>query len=311
MFGASYQRGVNVNAANCNALFMAMERSNERAVNMLIEAGANGDMTEQSGGRTALMLAIERNNTEWVNLLIQSDADVNNVDFDGDTALIYAAELGHSSCLNLIIQAGARVNKPNNNKETALMFALTGGHSQCLAALIQAGANVNTPMRTHKTALSYALEVKHEECLRVMIEAGADEHGSLLLHNLISKKRPSSLDEHEDNLKIKTLLRAGAVVNSTVDNLLTPCLDSNRKPRRKKELALLLFAAGEKFTKTLYYGAEYLRPPKRKALNHLCRKAIRKHLLEINNVNLFYKVPRLGLPPALSKYLLYEQSVNE
>ena len=47
-------------------------------------------------------------------------------------------------------------------------------------------------------------------------------------------------------MKIKALLRAGVWVNNNRENLLTLCLDSDRKLHRKKELALLLFAAGEK-----------------------------------------------------------------
>ena len=258
------------------------------------------------------MLATERNNIGWVNLFIQAGADVNKQDEDGNTALIFAAELGHSSCLSLVIQAGARVNKPNINKETALMFALTCGHSHCLAALIEAGANVNVPIQTHKTALSYALMGKHDDCIRVMIEAGADGHGSFLLKNFITNEKPGSLVEHENNWKIKALLRAGAKINNTIDNLLTACLDSRRKPEKKKQLALLLFAAGEKLTKLRFQAPIYLRSLHFSGnLKYLCRKIIRKHLLERSNVNLFYNVPKLGLPPPLSRYLLYEQSVDE
>ena len=100
-------------------------------------------------------------------------------------------------------------------------------------------------------------------------------------------------------------------MNNTKYNLLNSCLNSNKKPHRKKELALLLFAAGEKLRRKLCNTPDYRMPPERKTLNHLCREAIRKCLLKRNRVNLFYKVPRLGLPPALSKYLLYEQSVSK
>ena len=236
---------------------------------------------------------------------------MNKQDNDGNTALILAAELGHSSCLNLVIQAGVNGNKCNHNKETALMFALTGGHSDCLAAFIKAGANVNMPIMTHETALSYALMIRNEDCIRLMIEAGADGHGSLLLNNLITKGKPGSLLEHENYWKIKALLRAGAKINNTRVNLLSLCLDSDRKRHKKKQIALSLFAAGEELRKRGHETPDYLRPPNRKTLKHRCRESIRRHLLKLNNVNLLYRVPRLGLPPTLSSYLLYEQSVTE
>ena len=112
---------------------------------------------------------------------------------------------------------------------------------------------------------------------------------------------------------VKSLLRAGAEVDTSEGNLLTSCLKSRRRYQRKKELAKLLFAAGEKLNKNENSVPDYLEPPNEGIiyLKHLCRETIRQHLLELGNTNLFYKVAKLGLPPALSKYLLYEQSVTE
>ena len=261
-------------------------------------------------GFSVLMLAVEKGNDSTVNLLIQAGADVNKKDKNGDTALIYAVQLGNICCLNLLIQAGANVNKCNNIHETALMFALVKGHIQCVAPLITAGANVNQKTQDG-TALWYALCGRNDDCVRLMIEAGADRHGSLLMYNIITKTNPGTLLEHGIDSNIKMLSRVGALVNNTADDLLTLCLLSQRKPPRKRELALLLFAAGEKFRKDSYHYVEYLRLPKQKTLKYLCSETIRTHLLERSNVNLFYKMARLGLPPALSKFLLYEQSVSE
>ena len=129
---------------------------------------------------------------------------------------------------------------------------------------------------------------------------------------IILLKTRNLLLEHENYLKVKALLRAGVHINSTSDNLLPLCLDSGRKHHKKKQLALLLFAAGEKLrVRSCYETPDYLRFPIQKTLKQLSRESIRRHLLKLNNVNLFYRVAKLGLPPALSKYLLYEQSVTE
>ena len=45
-------------------------------------------------------------------------------------------------------------------------------------------------------------------------------------------------------------------------------------------------------------------------LANICRETIRKHLLQMSDVNLFVRVPRLGLPTALVDYMLYNTSVN-
>ena len=48
------------------------------------------------------------------------------------------------------------------------------------------------------------------------------------------------------------------------------------------------------------------------SLKHLCRKAIRKHLLVIDpHQHLFYIVPRLGLPDCLSRYLVYDIEIDD
>ena len=110
--------------------------------------------------------------------------------------------------------------------------------------------------------------------------------------------------ECETTLKIKSLLRAGAMVN-TVDNLVSLCSKSQRRRQRKKELAHLLIAAGETYS-TMDFNAAF--PG---CLIDLCRNAIRNHLLHLNHVNLFYRVPKLGLPASMTKYVLCGESVTE
>ena len=46
-------------------------------------------------------------------------------------------------------------------------------------------------------------------------------------------------------------------------------------------------------------------------LKHRCREVIRSHLLEvIPHLNLFVRVPALGLPPSLSSYLLHHVTLQ-
>ena len=42
-----------------------------------------------------------------------------------------------------------------------------------------------------------------------------------------------------------------------------------------------------------------------------CRDGIRKHLLQMSNMNLFARVPKLGLPKPLQNYLLYNMKLDE
>ena len=45
-------------------------------------------------------------------------------------------------------------------------------------------------------------------------------------------------------------------------------------------------------------------------LKHMCRESIRRNLMRIDRKqNLFLRIPKLGLPPSLSQYLLYHMSL--
>ena len=47
-------------------------------------------------------------------------------------------------------------------------------------------------------------------------------------------------------------------------------------------------------------------------LKHLCRLAVRNHLLNLDpHTHLFYRVPKLQLPSAMTQYLLFELSIDE
>ena len=47
-------------------------------------------------------------------------------------------------------------------------------------------------------------------------------------------------------------------------------------------------------------------------LKHLCREAIRNHLLKVEpHTHLFGRIPQLGLPSLVNEYLLYDISLND
>ena len=85
------------------------------------------------------------------------------------------------------------------------------------------------------------------------------------------------------------------------------------------DIGTLLWAAGETFdnctrayvwySSVRYHIKLFQREEEIKKdihLKNLCRKSIRKHLLQMSPVNLFFQVPRLGLPTLLQKFLLYD-----
>ena len=118
--------------------------------------------------------------------------------------------------------------------------------------------------------------------------------------------------------------------NKSNFNALTGHIDSQRNCVTKNvgmEMNMLLFAPGEIIENWWleYVGDDqyiigieihvpnYLLNTELKfCLKHLCREAIRKHLLHLDpHTHLFGRVPRLGLPSLLTEYLLYNQTLDD
>ena len=133
--------------------------------------------------------------------------------------------------------------------------------------------------------------------MKMLIGAGADNCGYALICKLIKE------DHNLKEKQIKKLLYAGACVNVEPENAPTLCL--KRNTGGQDELAQLMFAAGEELNKVGIKVPDYLKPPEQMNLMHLCRESIRKHLLQMSKMNLLVRVPELGLPSKLVKYIFY------
>ena len=107
---------------------------------------------------------------------------------------------------------------------------------------------------------------------------------------------------------IKTLFKSGAYVNKSILGF-NALMSYVTKPLPRKDVAMLLYAAGEEVESGAFSKVpEFLQFRELKMnLKHICREVIRKHLLEQDpHQHLFDRVPRLGLPPALNRYLLFK-----
>ena len=160
-----------------------------------------------------------------------------------------------------------------------------------LDVLIKAGADVNFRNidweRNEYSALEEVIEdystshlsAEKLQCIRLLLKAGARVNSRALLH-IWDWQLDLSPDHLAQRLLIPTLLRAAG------DTSYLRALNSH-DPDAKERQNLRL------------------------TLRHICRETIRNHLIELNSINLFVKVPRLGLPPALARFLLYHESLSE
>ena len=292
----------------------------EDCLEVLLKAGA--DVNSRSCyDHTPLMLAAHGGKLTFIDLLIKAGADVNTQasvnlrgeplpDDLGDTALILAVR-NHKNieCVQRLVDVGADVNKQGEYGNTALFRAIDNDEEfddGCTQLLIKAGIDTNIRNEESETALLWAI---HKGMyINEVIEAGADVNCGAW--TLLWDSASIAHDADALLTELLILLKAGITINTQPESVLGTYLDVY-KGQDKIDIVLLLAAAGEKIDETKVEIPKYLQP-KETRLKHLCREAIRKHLLEVDpHTHLFSRVPRLGLPSLITDYLLYNVSLND
>ena len=252
----------------------AMSCGNINIMEFLIASAAN------AWGQTPLILATIKGDENMVKSVLQTGADVNRINQQtGQTALMGAAS------------NGADVNMFDASGNTALIVAAQKGHLNITEALIEAGADVNLASTSGDTALIVAARNEHLNITKFLLDAGADV-------NKICARNETALLQFalKGNVQgVRLLLRSGAKLN----------IGRQITGTQQAYIRLLLDAGGQTMTSRLLKSSTY-------TLHHHCRLAIRRHLLKLDrHENLFVRIPRLGLPSILAKYLLFDAYVDE
>ena len=309
------------------SLIEAAKVGHERCVKKLIESGADVNCTDVNGN-TSSNESAAFNRVECLMLLLSAGADVNIRNKVGETPLLRATferctreNLHEEKCVKLLMDAGADVNIADDSGYSPIIISASRGHYKQVELLIQAGADVNA--RTQKRA---------------------DVYRSIWLPPGTTALLAAARFRYALNT-FKVLLRFGAHVNIRTDPEYSS-LETSAEVRlntlettfsgdyqnggfSSEEVVSLLHAAGETTDGTAFYEfsightafrrkiefPEYLlKRQSSHTLKDVCREAIRKHLLDINpHLNLFMRIPQLGLPSRLAQYLLFDEhlKINE
>jgi ankyrin repeat protein len=99
------------------ALYWTVIRNYSEIARMLIGAGADVDVQDESGW-TPLHWAAYYNRTEITQMLIDAKADLNIEDVDSRTALHYIAVHNRLEIARMLIDAGARIDIEDNEGKT-------------------------------------------------------------------------------------------------------------------------------------------------------------------------------------------------
>jgi hypothetical protein len=144
-----------------NALSEAISVSTPAMVKALIDAGADVNKRDESGG-SLVMAATSK--PDMLKLLIDAKADVNIGNEYKMAPLAVAAEQGQMESVKMLLAAGAKVNARNPYGGTALQVAVLRGYKDLVKLLIDSGADVK---RDRKDLLELA---KDKPEIRAMIE---------------------------------------------------------------------------------------------------------------------------------------------
>ena len=157
-------------------LFFASWRGKREVVELLLGAGAEVNKTDENG-ESPLLAASMRGNWEVVELLLDAGAEVDKMrDIDGITPLVAASIEGHREMVKLLLDRGAEVDKANNAGQTPLFRAGSDDHTEVVQLLLDSGADLDRAVNLYPgaTRLHWASKVGLLGMVRSLLDAGAD-----------------------------------------------------------------------------------------------------------------------------------------
>lgn len=114
---------------------------------ILLDSGADPNLSGHDDGMTPLLLAAQSGNDDFVTMLLQKSsalpANIEAKDSIGSTSLMLASQQGHFTTIDLLLRHDADPNAVDNDGTSALFFAAQEGFSKIVFALLEKGANPN------------------------------------------------------------------------------------------------------------------------------------------------------------------------
>ncbi|MBX7220557.1 MAG: ankyrin repeat domain-containing protein [Blastocatellia bacterium] len=154
-------------------LLKALEADDPKMVNLLLDAGADVNLTNINGW-TPLMQVISVEQDDLVALLLRRNAKVNVQHNQGGTPLIEATQHGNLDLIEELFRFNANPNLSLNSGETALMIAVDKGYLYAARELLQHGANLDAQDAEGWSPMLLAAKHGDPHMLRLLLEFHAD-----------------------------------------------------------------------------------------------------------------------------------------
>ena len=164
----------------------------------------------------------------------------------GQTPLSLAASYGQVEWVIALLEKGAKVNERNLDGDTALLLASKNEQVECANVLIKAGANVN--MRNYFGDSPFKAAFATPNIQYDIVQSDVN----IKFSNDMTPLLYAALDGNVQC--ISTLLEAGADVNISNENGVTPLINANYKESDKPEVVEALLKAGADVNSTTKTG---------------------------------------------------------
>ena len=210
--------------------------------------------------------------------------------------------------IEILIKASADVNITDAAGHVPLMEVLRcNHHDECVPILLESGADVNAiDSESGSSALMLAIDVHKRKAIDQLLTGEADVN----IVNNIGETALTIAAVYGLVRVVKRLLKANCHINKT-SGMVKNALSWQYSQPVDRSTSRLLLAAGESLDDD--YLEDMLRDILQRTdvkiqLKHICREAIRKHLLKLDpNQHLFGRIPLLGLPEIINQYLLHDE----
>ena len=181
-------------------LVQAVQNGDIQAVRSLLQQKADVNAA-QGDGMTALHWAVYKDDLETAQLLLQAGANVNvTTRINALTPLIMASKNGDAALIAALLKSGADSNTATTDGMTPLMAAAASGHVDAAALLLDQGANVNAKEASHgQTALMFAAAENRGAMISLLAARGADPK----VATSVVKLEAAKLDDNGNPIPVK------------------------------------------------------------------------------------------------------------
>eukprot|EP00930_Biecheleria_cincta_P014004 TRINITY_DN12221_c0_g1_i1.p1 TRINITY_DN12221_c0_g1~~TRINITY_DN12221_c0_g1_i1.p1 ORF type:complete len:338 (+),score=58.33 TRINITY_DN12221_c0_g1_i1:581-1594(+) len=157
------------------ALMHACVNNCRAAVEILLEQGANVNLTAADGKTPLMLAAIETDTTmDVVKLLVKAKASLATLDQDGYSAFFYACQHGKRDLAKWLLTKGVDVNARSPHGLTALMILACTGDIKTAKILLRKEIHLDAQhAKTGNTALIESILKSHVSFAQLLVDADA------------------------------------------------------------------------------------------------------------------------------------------